>query len=43
MKTVKQLSHRKDRQAVREAISHERYEDIPKNQSMKEEDSWGWD
>lgn len=43
MKDVKNLSHRKDRQAVREALSHERYDDIPKNQSMKEEDPWGWD
>ena len=43
VKIVKYFSHKKDRQAVREALSHERYEDIPKNQVMSEEDKRGWD
>jgi len=43
MKWVKIFSNRKDRQATKQKIHHEEYEDIPKDQPTKTEDPWGWD
>lgn len=40
---VKKFTHRKDRQAPREALSQERYDDIPRDRPVKEEDPWCWD
>lgn len=40
---VKKVTKGKDRAAVREAIAHERYEDIPRFERMKKEDPWAWD
>lgn len=43
MKHVKEVTKGKDRAAVREAIAHEQYDEIPNNRRVKEEDPWGWD
>ncbi len=43
MKTVKELSHRKDRQTTRQLLYHERYDDIPSNKPADTENPWGWD
>ena len=43
MKTAKKFTKRKDRQAVREALAHEEYDEIPSKERMRSEDSWAWD
>lgn len=43
MKTVKELSHRKNRQTTRQLIHEERYDEIPKDDTVDEENPWGWD
>jgi hypothetical protein len=43
MKSVKQFSHRKDRQTTRQLLHHEEYDDIPKDKPAATEDPWGWD
>ena len=42
MPPVKKFSKSKDRQAVRQALKHEQYDDIPNKQRMREEDPWDW-
>lgn len=42
-KWVKWFSKRKNRAATRDALHHEKYDDIPSNKPVKTEDPWGWD
>jgi hypothetical protein len=42
-KVVKHFTHRKNRQATREALAHERYDDIPTKDHVKKEDPLAWD
>lgn len=42
-KTVKPVSHRKNRAATRDALSHGEYDKFFKGEVVKEEDSWAWD
>lgn len=42
-KTVKQFSNKKDRAAVRDALAHEEYDEIPNKRRMREEDPRDWD
>jgi ribosomal protein L33 len=42
-KWVKYFTHRKNRRATKEKLDHEKYDDIPQDKPVKEEDPWGWD
>lgn len=41
--SVKHFDNRKNRQATREKLSHEMYDDIPQNGKVKQENIWNWD
>lgn len=43
MRWVKKFTSRKDRQATREKLHHEEYDDIPQGKRTKVEDPWAWD
>lgn len=40
---VKSVGKRKERQRVREALAHDRYDDIPLKKPIHKEDIWNWD
>lgn len=42
-KIVKRLSNGKDRAAQRDAIKTEKFDDIPSNKRVKEQDPWAFD
>jgi len=42
-KSIKHFDHRGDRNATKQAIREERYDDIPQGQKVKPEDPWSWD
>jgi len=43
MRTVKHFTHRKNRQATRQAIHHGQLDRIPARHLVATEDPWGWD
>lgn len=43
MKSVKEFSRRKNRQATRQLLHHERYDKIPQNKLVATADPWDWD
>ncbi len=40
---IKKYDHIKDRRATKKAIKEERWDDIPLNGKVKEENPWNWD
>jgi len=43
MQSVKKFSKRRNRQATRQCLHHERHDAIPQNKLVATEDPWGWD
>jgi hypothetical protein len=43
MRTVKDLSHRKDRAGTRDALRQERYDEFAEREPFRHENPRGWD